>query len=53
MDGFPEKSAWLISSCVNMPVLCAFAQVEIFMINPLNVRISEVLKKKEKGSRKK
>ena len=48
MDGLPGKSAWLSLSCVNMPVLCAFAQVEIFMINPLNVHISEVLKKKKK-----
>lgn len=35
-----------------MPVLCAFAQVEIFMINPLNVHISEVLKKKKKKKKK-
>lgn len=36
-----------------MPALCAFAQVEIFMINPLNVHISEVLKKKKKPEKKK
>lgn len=56
MDGFPGESAWLVSSCVNMPVLCAFAPVEIFMIDSLNVRISEVLNKektKEKETRKK
>lgn len=35
-----------------MPVLCAFAPVEIFMINSLNVHISEVLNKEKKKKKK-
>lgn len=53
MDGFPGESAWLVLSCVNMPVLCAFAPVEIFMISSLNVHISEVLNKEKKTKKKK
>lgn len=36
-----------------MPVLCAFAPVEIFMINSLNIHISEVLNKEKKKPKKK
>lgn len=53
MDGFPGESAWLVLSCVNMPVLCAFAPVEIFMINSLNIHISEVLNKEKKKTKEK
>lgn len=45
MDDFQGKSACLNVSCVNMPILCAFAQVEIFMINHLNIHISGGKKK--------
>lgn len=54
MDSFPEKQrkkclfdfypVWTCLSSVH------FAQVEIFMINPLNVHISEVSKQTKKST---
>lgn len=43
----------MVLSCVNMPVLCAFAPVEIFMINSLKVHLRGIKQGKKKPKKKK